>query len=283
MTSISQIVFHPYTLNSNFANYSYYGFPNDYGSIKIAASMTIEGTNLYVNKTFVSSTVSPKFSAATKTGKLIFVRGKTKPAGRSDDDIFIVDSPDAENVSPNGHLPRVYSDAETIDISGVLSNQTRGSMFYNVFHDYSDNYVWVPPKTLLVFVIDRNGSSTSDKIYTLYNGLSTYMCFHMNRVKRVWSMKITDSIKRIHFAKDTTNKKLYIQTCASSDFYDLNHVDPISSAPEPESTIKLIQTDYTTTWIPIQTSISNLFRPRELDGYRIVSQNAFTVKFICDV
>lgn len=199
--------------NSSYNKRTYYGFPKHYGSMKIAATVDSTGVNMSTNKKFYNKTVSsPKFRNAIIAKQLILVSGGGYCNGSSDSNINVIGGGESPvSVSPNGNYELEYLDCEKARIYGGYYAGTRSKSFsIQSNYDYGNNYLWVPPRTLFFYTIDKNNWSFSDRVYQMYNGSDNYICFHMNRLNSVWSMKVPDQAKSLEVGFNTVNRGLIL-------------------------------------------------------------------------
>jgi hypothetical protein len=219
------------TQNVGFYPATHRQLPSDYGTINIvatadnfAAVVIHNDIKITTNFPFTrkpTPSQSTKFSNAIREGRMVLVKGSLisdNCNGSSDTRITVIGGGESSKnitVSPNGTKYRRYANAERIswEESGTTK---RRQMFATNNADFGHNFLWVPPKTLVAAVIDKNNKENANLGYTLYNGSDQHICFYINRLKRVWSMKMTNNPPRFSINTGTffQTENLYIRNAS---------------------------------------------------------------------
>jgi hypothetical protein len=228
--------------NSTYAPKTYHGFPSGFGSIKIVATMETTGLvpSIKVNSPFTrSSDQSERFTKAIIAKQLIIVRGMSDNYpdhcnGFQEDRVTIIGGNEAVvSVSPNGEYDRQYADYETVLLFGIDGSK-RSQRYYNSNYNYGNNFIWVPPKTLFEFHLDKHKSFFNTlRTYKMYNGSDKYVCYHINRIERLWSMKIKDgTVKlRTQLTLDTTPNEMFIRQLNNNEKF-IEFLEPTTDSME---------------------------------------------------
>jgi hypothetical protein len=197
--------------NSTYAPGTYHAFPSSYGSIKIVATMETSGlvSSIKINEPFkrrIKGEQPGNFTKAIKAKQLILVKGMSGWGyvdycnGYDEGRVNIIGGKEAVvSVSPNGGARRKYTNMDVCTIlrnDGIARYGPSANMYENNNFDYGNNFVWVPPKTIVIVTIDKNSYSWDDRAYRICNNSDKYICYHINRLMQVWSTKIhTDTVK----------------------------------------------------------------------------------------
>jgi hypothetical protein len=200
--------------NSTYAPNTYHGFPSGYGSIKIVATMATSGldSSIKLNSPFTqSSEQSGRFTTAIQAKQLILVKGMSDSQhpdhcnGYQEDRVTVIGGNETVvSVSPYGNSVRIYKDAEEAMASGYTVSTKRGTCYENNNFDYGNNFVWVPPNTLIQFTISRAVWRTR-RVYHMANTSNKYICYHINKLRFLWSMKLPDNTDKIWRSYRTNN------------------------------------------------------------------------------
>jgi len=71
-----------------------------------------------------------------------------------------------------------------------FDHQSNSFVYTTRKYDYWNNFIWLPPKTLLFMRIDKNNTGGGDKIYVLFNGSPSWLCFRINRLFSFFVIKL---------------------------------------------------------------------------------------------
>ena len=166
-------------------NTGYHGFGNPYGSIVLAARASTSNhiIRLYNNnyKYKVGTKKNSDFVNGMNDGQAIFVESKSKVI----------------NGSSNRWIQRItnYHTVTSESIKNDIGieqhfNENNNKVYDTRKYDYWNNFIWLPPKTVLMMMIDKNNISHNDKTYSLFNGSPLWVCFRINRLYKYFVVKL---------------------------------------------------------------------------------------------